>query len=206
MPKDTRARTRAIRAHQAATGLSYTAAAAALDAPWKPGYISITECMQENGYDYAGAVAFLEDPANELLCEICGWTVGMICPSARPAAAASPTAPAGATANGEPRTTTSPRRAWSAAASWAAHTAATVSMRLGDRMVPDPLAVTALGLAVFGLPPGGKRAARAGTAGARPIRPRSRRAGGPATTWCRLPGLGHRGRRPGPARRRPGRA
>ena len=32
MPKDTRARTRAIRAHMAATGLGYTAAAAALDA------------------------------------------------------------------------------------------------------------------------------------------------------------------------------
>jgi hypothetical protein len=64
----------------AATGLSYTAAAAALDAPFKPGYISITECMQENGWDYAEAVAFLEDPANELLCEVCGWTMGMICP------------------------------------------------------------------------------------------------------------------------------
>ena len=36
MPKDTRARTRAVRAHMAATGLGYTAAAAALDAPFKP--------------------------------------------------------------------------------------------------------------------------------------------------------------------------
>ena len=80
MPKDTRARTRAIRAHMAAAGLGYTAAAAALDAPFKPGYISISECMREGGYDYADAVAFLEDPANELLCEICGWTAGMVCP------------------------------------------------------------------------------------------------------------------------------
>ena len=84
MPQDTRARTRAIRAHMAATSLGYTAAAAALDAPFKPGYISITECMQDNGYDYAEAVAFLEDPANELLCEICGWTVGMVCPECSP--------------------------------------------------------------------------------------------------------------------------
>ena len=84
MPQDTRARTRAIRAHMAATSLGYSAAAAALDAPFKPGYISITECMQDNGYDYAEAVAFLEDPANELLCEICGWTVGMVCPECSP--------------------------------------------------------------------------------------------------------------------------
>lgn len=33
---------------------------------------------------YKDAVAYLEqernDPANQLLCETCGWTVGMICP------------------------------------------------------------------------------------------------------------------------------
>lgn len=26
------------------------------------------------------AVAIMTDPANEILCEVCGWTVGMICP------------------------------------------------------------------------------------------------------------------------------
>lgn len=33
---------------------------------------------------YKAAVTFLEqernDPANQLLCETCGWTVGMVCP------------------------------------------------------------------------------------------------------------------------------
>jgi hypothetical protein len=80
MPQDTRVRTRAVRDHMKATGLTYTAAMAAIDAPFKPGYISISECMQQNGYSYGEAVAFLADPANELLCEVCGWTNGMICP------------------------------------------------------------------------------------------------------------------------------
>ncbi|MCF6467321.1 hypothetical protein FAF44_02690 [Nonomuraea sp. MG754425] len=26
------------------------------------------------------AVAIMTDPANEILCEDCGWTVGMVCP------------------------------------------------------------------------------------------------------------------------------
>jgi hypothetical protein len=80
MPSDTRARTRAVRAHMKAAGLTYTAAAAAIDAPYKPGYISITERMQETGDTYAEAVAFLDDPGNELLCETCGWTNYMVCP------------------------------------------------------------------------------------------------------------------------------
>jgi hypothetical protein len=73
-------RKRAVRAHMAATGLSYTAAARALDAPYKPDCISISECMQENGFTYAEAVAFLEDPGNEIMCEVCGWTYKMVCP------------------------------------------------------------------------------------------------------------------------------
>lgn len=28
----------------------------------------------------AEAVAIMTDPANQLLCETCGWTVGMVCP------------------------------------------------------------------------------------------------------------------------------
>lgn len=65
------------RNHSAAT---YTAAARAIDAPFEPGLISISDRMQESGDDYAGAVVFLEDPANRTMCETCGWTFGMVCP------------------------------------------------------------------------------------------------------------------------------
>jgi hypothetical protein len=64
----------------AATGLNYTAAAVAIDAPFEPGLLSITEAMQERECDYAEAVGFLTDPANREMCEVCGWTWGMICP------------------------------------------------------------------------------------------------------------------------------
>ncbi|WP_152990046.1 hypothetical protein [Frankia sp. ACN1ag] len=30
--------------------------------------------------DHTTAIAILDDPANQLLCEDCGWTVGMVCP------------------------------------------------------------------------------------------------------------------------------
>jgi hypothetical protein len=40
-----------------ATGLTYTAAAAALDTPLKPGHLSISQTMQEDGFGYAEAVA-----------------------------------------------------------------------------------------------------------------------------------------------------
>jgi hypothetical protein len=79
MPED-KARKHAIRDRMAATGERYTAAARALDAPYRPGLISVSERMQESGGTYAEAVAFLEDPANGLLCEICGWTNAMACP------------------------------------------------------------------------------------------------------------------------------
>jgi hypothetical protein len=80
MPQDTRARTRAIRDRMAAAGERYTQAAAALDAPFEPGLLSISERMQETGDSYAEAVAFLEDPANREMCDRCGWTYGMACP------------------------------------------------------------------------------------------------------------------------------
>ena len=79
MPED-KARKRAIRERMAATGERYTAAARVLDAPFEPGLISISERMQESGGTYAEAVAWLEDPANREMCEICGWTNGMVCP------------------------------------------------------------------------------------------------------------------------------
>ncbi len=34
----------------------------------------------EDVSSYATAVAVIEDPRNQVLCDICGWTLGMICP------------------------------------------------------------------------------------------------------------------------------
>jgi hypothetical protein len=73
-------REQAVREHMAATGQPYTDAARSLDAPFKEGYISISERMAEADQTYAEAVAFLSDPANETMCETCGWTYGMVCP------------------------------------------------------------------------------------------------------------------------------
>jgi hypothetical protein len=33
-----------------------------------------------NGWTFAEAQAEYDDPRNEILCETCGWTVGMVCP------------------------------------------------------------------------------------------------------------------------------
>jgi hypothetical protein len=36
--------------------------------------------MDENELSWEEAEAAYDDPANQLLCETCGWTLGMICP------------------------------------------------------------------------------------------------------------------------------
>ena len=79
MPVD-KVRKHAIRDRMAAAGERYTAAARAIDAPYEPGLLSVSEVMQERGFTYAEAVAFLEDPAHRTMCEDCGWTFGMVCP------------------------------------------------------------------------------------------------------------------------------
>jgi hypothetical protein len=79
MPED-KARKIAVRARMATTGERYTTAARALDAPFEPGLISVSDRMQESGDTYAEAVAWLQDPANRTMCDICGWTNGMVCP------------------------------------------------------------------------------------------------------------------------------
>jgi hypothetical protein len=74
------ARKSAIRQHMAAAGLPYSAAAHSLEEPFRPGLISIAECMADQDRTYAEAVDFLSDPGNRTMCETCGWTNYMVCP------------------------------------------------------------------------------------------------------------------------------
>jgi hypothetical protein len=89
VPDDKR-RKHAVRDRMAAAGETYMVAARALDAPYvhpdgSADSWSITEVMQERDVDgYAGAVAWLEDPGRQTLCEDCGWTVAMACPECSP--------------------------------------------------------------------------------------------------------------------------
>lgn len=72
MPQETRALTRAARARMAATGQKYTEA--------RESVLAIREVMDENDWTYEEAEAWFDDPANQVMCEICGWTNGMACP------------------------------------------------------------------------------------------------------------------------------
>lgn len=70
MPHDNRDLGRAVRelmAHR--PGQTYTASRAEL-LEWLDG-------REETPHE---AVAIMTDPANEILCKECGWTVGMVCP------------------------------------------------------------------------------------------------------------------------------
>ncbi|GAA3831965.1 hypothetical protein GCM10022226_61390 [Sphaerisporangium flaviroseum] len=70
MPHNHRDLGRAVRElMQHRPGQTYTATRAQLE-EWMDG-------REETPLE---AVAVLADPANEILCETCGWTVGMICP------------------------------------------------------------------------------------------------------------------------------
>lgn len=72
MPQETRALTRAARARMAVTGQKYTDA--------RESVLAIRELMDDNEWTYAEAEAWLDDPANQVMCEVCGWTNGMACP------------------------------------------------------------------------------------------------------------------------------
>ena len=41
---------------------------------------AIAELMDANEWTREEAEAALDDPRNQTLCEVCGWTMGMICP------------------------------------------------------------------------------------------------------------------------------
>jgi len=68
-----RARDRAARARAKARGIPYTAALEELQ--WIQQLLDDGSCE-----DWDEADAYVCDPANQPLCRICGWSVGMICP------------------------------------------------------------------------------------------------------------------------------
>lgn len=64
--------TRAARERMKATGQRFTEARADV--------LEIRARMESFNLTYEEAAAEHDDPRNQLLCEICGWTVGMVCP------------------------------------------------------------------------------------------------------------------------------
>lgn len=72
MPSANRALTRAARSRAAAEKIPYTKA--------RETELAIRDRMDETGEGYGEAEAIVTDPANQLLCGTCGWTVGMVCP------------------------------------------------------------------------------------------------------------------------------
>ncbi|MFI6030811.1 hypothetical protein [Amycolatopsis magusensis] len=76
MPRNTRALTLAARKRARERELPYQTARADV--------LAIRELMDEGDLTFAEAEAFYDDPANQLLCKVCGWTVGMICPECTP--------------------------------------------------------------------------------------------------------------------------
>jgi hypothetical protein len=72
MPRTARALTRTARERATRTGTTYTQARATV--------VAIHQLAVEDDLTFAQAEAVFDDPANEPLCEVCGWTMGMICP------------------------------------------------------------------------------------------------------------------------------
>jgi hypothetical protein len=72
MPQDARALTRAARARAKTTGEPYTKARDAV--------LAIRELADENDWSFEDAQTWYDDPANQQMCEVCGWTYGMVCP------------------------------------------------------------------------------------------------------------------------------
>lgn len=110
MPKSNRRLTRAIQERRESTGERHTdaragvlatlelpdserqahafAAAVALrrahagedEATARTAVERIQDLAAGNGWTFAEAQAWLDDPGNETLCETCGWVVAMVCP------------------------------------------------------------------------------------------------------------------------------
>lgn len=72
MPADARALTRAAHQRKAERGVPYQQA--------REEAIAIHELAAEEEITLAEAEAIYDNPLNQLLCEICGWTGGMACP------------------------------------------------------------------------------------------------------------------------------
>lgn len=72
MPREARALTRAARRRAGAHKIPYQQA--------REDVIAIREIANDYDLTDADAEAVYDDPRNELLCETCRWTVGMVCP------------------------------------------------------------------------------------------------------------------------------
>jgi len=72
MPRDSRALTRAARRRAKDTGRSYQQA--------REDAQVIHELMESDDLTWEEAEDVYDDPRNQLLCDKCGWTVGMVCP------------------------------------------------------------------------------------------------------------------------------
>jgi hypothetical protein len=72
MPRDARALTRAARTRAREKNLTYQQARS--DVP------EIHQIATEDEMKFEEAEAVYDDPANQVICEICGWTLGMSCP------------------------------------------------------------------------------------------------------------------------------
>ncbi|WP_370973651.1 hypothetical protein [Amycolatopsis sp. cg9] len=76
MPRDSRALTRAARKRSSERELPYQTA--------RTDVLAIRQLMDDGELTFDEAEAVYDDPANKLLCETCGWTVGMVCPECVP--------------------------------------------------------------------------------------------------------------------------
>jgi hypothetical protein len=72
MPQSTRALTRAARRRSREKNLPYQQA--------REDVIVIHQLASEDELTWDEAEAVYDDPANQILCETCGWTMGMACP------------------------------------------------------------------------------------------------------------------------------
>lgn len=76
MPRNSRALTLAARKRASERDLPYQTA--------RDDVLAIRELMDDAELTFAEAEDFYDDPANQLLCKDCGWTVGMTCPECSP--------------------------------------------------------------------------------------------------------------------------
>lgn len=72
MPRESRALTRITRTRAREKNLPYQQA--------REHVITIHRMTQDDDLTWAEAEDIFDDPANQLLCSTCGWTVGMVCP------------------------------------------------------------------------------------------------------------------------------
>lgn len=77
MPKTSRALTRAARDRAESNKVPYTQAREEL--LWMRQLLDEGDCATVEEAD-----AYVTDPANQTMCQVCGWTYGMVCPECLP--------------------------------------------------------------------------------------------------------------------------